>query len=479
VSSLRVRIPLIAVAVLTLSICGFVILASLLMRSARDADVDRMLEAHQGRFQETVAGLARGLAEAAGAAQVTEDHVRGAVITYLGSNPAEGAVLIVHLGPDRFIGETDAPIFDDLRARGVLPQPASSDGSATLDTEVGPVRGLSRALLLHGRQIGVLLSLAPLDATGVSQADALAAILRAGAVTLLLGTAILGPLLYRRLTPIARVATAARAIDLDEPGVRLPEPKRADEAGLLARQLNRVLERLHAEATGRREFLAAASHELRTPLTIARGHIEVLGRQASHDPEATSATARIVGEELQRLGRLVDDLLAVARSESEDFVVPRPVVVGQFFEDLRLRLNGLSLERVELELPPDGIVHADPDRLAQALLNLVLNASIHTPPETRIEIGARRTRGGFAFFVRDDGPGIDPDLRERVLQPFVKGVSDHDSSGLGLAVVAVIIQAHAAKMALDTGPAGTTVTIELPDAPQAVSPDTKEAEPAG
>jgi two-component system, OmpR family, sensor kinase len=465
-SSLRVQVPLMAVGLLALTIAVLVVLASLLMQSARAAEVDRGLEAHHARFHAAVGGIARGLADAAGEAQVSEAHVREAVTRYLGSNRAPGAVLVVHVGPDRFIGETDAPLLADLRARGELPEPATSNGSETLTTELGPARALSRPLLLQGQQIGVLRALAPLDPTG-SLADSIGALLAAAAVALLVGAALLALLLYRRLTPLARVSAASRRLDLDDLHARVPEPAhgpdRAGEAGVLARQLNMLLERLERETTGRREFLGAASHELRTPITIARGHIEVLSRQARHDPEATAVTARIVGEELQRLGRLVDDLLAVARSESEDFVVPRPVDIPGFFDDLRLRLNGLSLERVEIEQPPDGTVHADPNRLAQALLNLVLNASVHTPPETRIEVGARRTRDGVAFFVRDDGPGIDPGLRERVLQPFVKGSSEHDSSGLGLAVVSAIAEAHGARMAVDTGPAGTTVTIELAD----------------
>jgi two-component system, OmpR family, sensor kinase len=476
VSSLRVRIPLLAVSVLALTIAALVVLASVLLGSARAAEVDRTLEAHHARFHEAVGTIARGLADAAGENQVTEPHVRQAVTTYLGSSATEGAVLVVNLGPDRFIGETAAPLLRDLRARGVLPEPDTANGSETLNTELGPARALSRPLLLRGQQIGVLRALAPLDPTG-SLSEARGAMVAAAVIALLLGAAVLAVLLYRRLTPLARVSVAARRIDLTDPSVRLPEPDRADEAGRLASQLNRLLERLEAEATGRREFLGAASHELRTPITIARGHIEVLARQAKHDPEATAATARIVGEELLRLGRLVDDLLAVARSESDDFVVPRPVAVGPFFEDLRLRLNGLSLERVELEPPPEATVHADPNRLAQALLNLVLNASVHTPPDTRIEIGARRTRDGVAFFVRDDGPGIDPELRQRVLQPFVKGAGEHDSSGLGLAVVSAIVEAHGAHMALDSGPAGTTVTIELPAAPVEPVQATQEAEP--
>jgi len=288
------------------------------------------------------------------------------------------------------------------------------------------------------------------------------------------GGALVALALYRGLTPLQELAGTARTLDARDLSTRVREPERLDEVGVLAREFNSMLERLEREAESRRGFLAAASHELRTPITIARGHIEILERQAGRDPGAALETARVVREELQRIGRLVDDLLAVARSEGEDFVVPRSIDLGRFFEDLRLRLTGLGVDGVELRPAPSGDLLADPNRLAQALLNLVINASVHTPAGTRIEVGARRTPSGLAFFVRDDGPGMPTDLQARAFEPFVTGRSDgHDSSGLGLAVVAAIVAAHGGSVDLESGPAGTTITLDFPAGTAAPGDETR------
>ncbi len=104
----------------------------------------------------------------------------------------------------------------------------------------------------------------------------------------------------------------------------------------------------------------------------------------------------------------------------------------------------------------------------------MVNASVHTPAGTRIEVGARRTPSGLAFFVRDDGPGMPTDLQARAFEPFVTGRSDgRDSSGLGLAVVAAIVAAHGGSLDLDSGPAGTTITLEFPDGTSAPGDETR------
>ncbi len=207
---------------------------------------------------------------------------------------------------------------------------------------------------LFGDKIGRFQVIGPLQPILDENLRTLAPLALASILSLLVGGALVALALYRGLTPLQELAGTARALDARDLSTRVREPERLDEVGVLAREFNSMLERLEREAESRRGFLAAASHELRTPITIARGHIEILERQAGRDPGAALETARVVREELQRIGRLVDDLLAVARSEGEDFVVPRPIDLGRFFEDLRLRLTGLGVDGVELRPAPPG-----------------------------------------------------------------------------------------------------------------------------
>ncbi len=180
------------------------------------------------------------------------------------------------------------------------------------------------------------------------------------------------------------------------------------------------------------------------------------------------ATARVVREELTHVGRLVDDLLALARAPLDDFVVPRDVPLERFFADLELRLDGLRLSLVETLPAPERTIRADPARLQQALLNLAVNATVHSPPGTRVIVSAAVTGPRVVFTVADEGPGIPDGVVERVLEPFVRAETNvgpngrHDSSGLGLAVVDVVARAHGGHVVIEAGPEGTTVSLDLP-----------------
>jgi len=158
--------------------------------------------------------------------------------------------------------------------------------------------------------------------------------------------------------------------------------------------------------------------------------------------------------------------MALSRAKLGDFVVPRPLDLDAFFRDLELRLDAIGHDHVALLPPSATSACGDEHRLGQALLNLILNAVLHTPPGTLIRAWAHQVDDGVAFTVQDDGPGIDPAIRDRAQQPFIKSVppGGHDSSGLGLAVVAAIAEAHHGSLTIDTGEGGTTVTLVIPHA---------------
>lgn len=255
---------------------------------------------------------------------------------------------------------------------------------------------------------------------------------------------------------------AAAQVETDL-STRVPERGTTDEVDTLAHELNRMLDRLSDDADRRTALLAAISHELRTPLAVARGHVEVFRNLDAQPGSTAAATAATIDSELTRIGRIVDDLSALGRGHLGQEVEVGPVFVPDVLADLRERVDALGLEDVTIERGPPAVVEADADRLAQSLLNLVLNACAHTPAGTTVQVYADATSTEVQMIVADNGPGIDPSIRATVLDPFVTTrTNGNRRTGLGLAVVKALTEAQNGTLDLDTGTAGTTVTLRLP-----------------
>ena len=208
-------------------------------------------------------------------------------------------------------------------------------------------------------------------------------------------------------------------------------------------------------------FMSAISHELRTPITICRGHLEVLEPNATR-PEIEETIALVV-DELKRMSRLVDDITIAVRGDDPSFLRKQPVRI----EDLVIRvarkvqpfLNGrLRVEPVE----PDAVVEADPDRLEQALVNLLQNAAVHTPDGTPVDLRAVQARKAWMFAVEDHGDGLKSGHEEEAFERFVHGPASR-GSGLGLAVVRSIARGHGGEAGVENHPGrGATFWILIP-----------------
>ena len=231
-----------------------------------------------------------------------------------------------------------------------------------------------------------------------------------------------------------------------------------------------MLDRLAEAFAAQRAFIADASHELRTPLTVIRGQLEVLAAHEQPDADEVRRVEMLVGAEISRITRLVDDLLLLAQAERTDFLRVEPVPLEPFITDLWDGLACTADRRFELGPIPAGTLRADPDRLAQALRNLVRNAIAHTEPHTglvRLEI---EPAGGdeLRFAVIDDGPGIPPAERERVFERFhrldASRSRQYGGAGLGLAIVRAITDAHGGRVsALGRGDQpGVRMNLVLP-----------------
>jgi two-component system, OmpR family, sensor kinase len=336
--------------------------------------------------------------------------------------------------------------------------------------DVGRVRVLERAVRVGSFPV-VVGTGQPLALVESAQHGVARAFVLAGAVTLLI--ALLASYLagVRVTAPLRRMATLAARVDAGDLEPRMdPSPESGTEVRVLAESFNHMLDRLSEAFAGQRAFVADASHELRTPLTVIRGQLELLAAQEEPPPEEIRRVERVLLAEVTRISRLVDDLLFLARSEQTDFLRPEEIELRTFVSEL---WDGVSLTAdrdFELGAVPDGTLTADPDRLAQALRNLARNAIEHTEPGTGLvrldvtRLGPDRLR----FVVRDDGPGIPPEERERVFERFHRTDASRSrtagGAGLGLAIVRAIADAHGGQVrATDPGSSpGARVELMLP-----------------
>jgi signal transduction histidine kinase len=334
--------------------------------------------------------------------------------------------------------------------------------------DVGDLRLLTRTLTVGGLRVrlsvGEPLAIVANAQHGVVRGVALAA-------ALALGIALLASLLVgaRVSAPLRRMAAVAARVDAGDLHPRIPVTgSRGDETRVLADAFNHMLDRLTAAFAAQNAFVADASHELRTPLTVIRGQLEVLAGQRSPAKQDVARVERMVAAEVARMSRLADDLLLLAQVEQMDYLRPVEIQLVPFIEDLWTGVIATAERRFELGALPDGVLQADPDRLAQALRNLTTNAIAHTRPGTGLvrldvkPIGADRLR----FTVADDGPGIAPDQREHVFDRFFRTDTARTrgagGAGLGLAIVRAIAQSHGGSVAAaGRRGGGTLMVIEL------------------
>jgi signal transduction histidine kinase len=225
-------------------------------------------------------------------------------------------------------------------------------------------------------------------------------------------------------------------------------------------------ENLHL-LTQQHRFLQDASHELGTPITVALGHAELMERAASETEMAEDA--RVVADELRRLGRLATRILLLASASSPDFLHREPVPVESVLGDALERWGYLP-RQWRLGPVTDATVLADRDRLALALDALLENAIAHTDPGDQIEVSARRESGQAVLAVADSGCGIEPDDLQRIFQRFARASTHRNREaggfGLGLAIVQAIATAHQGSVQVRSTPnQGAIFEIFLPLAP--------------
>jgi two-component system OmpR family sensor kinase len=325
----------------------------------------------------------------------------------------------------------------------------------TFDREVeGLDENPYRLLVLPGEDRRTVVVGTSLEDRDEALGRLLTALFVGGPVALALST-LLGYLLAGALLrPVEQMRRRAAEISTDTPGGRLPLPRADDEISRLGRTLNEMLRRLEAGLIRERRFVADASHELRTPLALLRTELELALRR-DRSREELRAALDSAAEEVDRLSRLAEDLLVLARADEGQLQLRRErIEVKDLLETVARRFQ----EKIQIGAQDGASVIGDRLRLEQALGNLVDNAFRHGAGAVRVE--AERRNGFLHLRVSDEGEGFPPELLPIAFERFTRGdeARERGGTGLGLAIVAAVAKAHDGRAHAE----GSTVTIELP-----------------
>lgn len=284
---------------------------------------------------------------------------------------------------------------------------------------------------------------------------------------LLLGTTI-GWVLAESLTrPLQQVATSVQELAKGERWVPLPEPH-LEEMSLLVRAFNKLVERLRGVEEARRQLLANLVHELGRPLGALLSATQALQRGAAEQPDLRSELLSGMDAEIDRMGRLLNDLSHIHDRLLRPIELDRrEVAVREWLLQLlppwreAAQRKGLRWGASIPDLPTARI---DPDRLGQAVGNLISNAIKFTPPGGTVTISAGVEEGEVWISVSDSGPGIPPEDRQRIFEPFYRGRADRrfpSGMGLGLTIARELVTAHAGRLELESNH-GARFTIRIP-----------------
>jgi two-component system, OmpR family, sensor kinase len=456
---LRLRLTLwFVLAVVIIAILGAAAMYAILSHQLRD-DLDTRLAQQLTRYQEMVASAA------------DEQSLVDLTRSYLASNRANplrqaGFVLSLQTAGGSVVSNSDAvrpedlPVSRDLLASGV--RFLTDAGLAGTEYRVAgtPVTGANGII----GAVEVAGSLAEVNAT----LNRLLLLLLIGG---LIGCAAVGLgtwfLLGSALEPVRRITRTAASISREDLSRRIEYTGPKDEIGELAETMDGMLDRLETAFTAQEQFISDVSHELRTPLTIVKGHLQVLDREVDPDPALVKQEHGLVIDELDRMNRLIADLLTLARAGRTDFLRKEPIALDLFLTSLVAQGPHLGDRDWRVDALPGGTIEVDQDRLIQIFLNLMQNAVAHTTPGQVIALGGARGPAGRSvdLWVRDEGEGMDEKVHKHVFERFYRGKGDTAGGrvGLGLAIAKALVTAHEGTIAVDSTPGhGTRFTVSLP-----------------
>lgn len=388
---------------------------------------------------------------------------------------AASRIFVIEVGPGRQVTSHPDVIAEEVEHEleegeeeededsGLLRAP---EGLADVSTEeTGELRALTRAITAGGERVGTFRVADPLASVTAAEQELRNAFLVAGGLALAVGILVAILVAGRITAPLRQVADVAATVEAGDLTPRL-EARSNDEVGRLARSFNGMLDRLERAFERERAFVSDASHELRTPLTVLRGQVDLLQR-LDDDREERRRILEILPREIERMGRLVDEMLTLARAEDGRLLERREVELADLLADVERDAPLLGERDYRFEGRRDGRLNADPERLSQVFRNLIRNAVQHSAVGDPVTITVHAMDGRIEIAVADNGPGIPPDELPRVFERFhrvdASRARDRGGSGLGLPIARAIVEAHGGQIWAESSPGGgTTIRFELP-----------------
>jgi signal transduction histidine kinase len=390
--------------------------------------------------------------------------IRNLIEVFLLRNVPDDDELLVGYwdGGPQVVSDTDhQPLVRNADFLRIVEQRLDGGGTDRIDTQWGqvvvtvqPVRDETRS---GAFVIASFLEDEHAELDRVMQTYAIVSVLSLGLITALASWQA-----GRLLRPLRTLRGTAEEITVTDLSRRIPESGH-DDISALTRTVNEMLARLEAAFAGQRQFLDDAGHELKTPLTVIRGHMELLD---SDDPAEVEATRQLLLDEIDRMSRLVGDLIMLAKTDRPDFLKYDAVNIARFTTTVFEKCRALGDRAWVVDEQAELLAWVDEQRITQAMLELAQNAVKHTHPGAEIGIGSRVDgEHGLRLWVRDTGHGVPDQDKALVFQRFGRSVvpEDDEGFGLGLSIVRAIATAHGGSVHVeDVQPHGARFVVTLP-----------------
>lgn len=459
--SAAARVAVAVLGVLTLGVLLVSTIAYAMVRNATTADLDSSLlreaQAYGAAMAPATALDQRGLLEASRA------YLAGRATASGGLQP----ILLVRMQNGKVLSNSNVLLEKASENAQLLNPRTATKGFASLTynqtayrVAVVPVTDTS------GTVLAVFQAAAPTAGLSSTNRQLALALGIACFAAIGLGTALSFGVAHRALRPLHEMAESASRVTHRSLTERTEYDGPADELGLLAKSLDSMLDRLEASFGEQRRFVADASHELRTPIAIIRGNLDII-RQPWSDDSEREESLRIIDDEVCRMQRLLDDMLALARSDSPARRPFQPLELSSLLAEAIAKARSLGSRRITVSCSTALWVLGDPDALEQALLNVMRNAVQHTVPDGEISVSCSAEREHARIEISDDGPGLKPEDAERVFDRFYRASgprpSDSGGSGLGLSITRRLLEQHSGSIeAVADGDSGATFVIRVP-----------------
>jgi two-component system, OmpR family, sensor kinase len=487
---------------LVIRVTALVALAALLITTATALAVRQLLMSQLDRQLDTVTARVRDLADAWPGRAPDRGLLRPGqpigtlAVLYASDGTPQAGGMLTESGASGQYG-ADVAEIPDAAVTQLADVPTDGTKSSITLSGLGHYRVVGFKIMAGGINLGSIV-------VGVPMREVDETIIKlVGVAALLSLLAILGTVLaarslvVRSLRPLNRVAATAQQVSqlkLDRGevalAVRVP-PQDANpesEVGRVGQALNHMLNNVEealaarqASETRVRQFVADASHELRNPLAAIRGYAELTRRDREQLPTDAAYAMSRVESEAERMSKLVEDMLLLARLDSGPDLDLQPCDLSEIV------INAVSDARAagpdhawQMSLPHYPVVaYGDHHRLQQVMINLLANARTHTPPGTQVHTEVSVNGPEAVVTVTDNGPGIPPDVSGRVFERFARGDASRmrapdaatgGSTGLGLAIVAAVVDAHHGTVSVTSRPGHTQFTVRLPLAQLAPAP---------